>query len=141
VLLLKIARGIQWPNETQSKSFVIGVLSYTPLADELKNSVATIKKGKLPIVIRELSSPDECDDCDVLFLPSFKSKSLPAVLSRIGNNSTLVVTNKFNLTREGSGINFILQEGKIKYEINPGAIEKRGMRISADIRNMGSVLQ
>jgi hypothetical protein len=139
-LLIKLSRGIQWPAENQSRNFVIGVIAYSPLAEELKSSVLTIKKGKQPIVIKELSGPDDCGNCDVLFIPSFKSKILPAILNKIGNSSTLIVTNKPDMTKAGSGINFLFDSGKIKYEINAQSIERRGMKISSDIKNMGILI-
>jgi hypothetical protein len=140
VLLLKLARGIQWPNESQKESFVIGVLSYTPLADELRAATGNIKKGKHTIRIRELTGTDDSDECDILFIPSFKSKNLPSILSILENRSTLIVTNKFDMTKLGSGVNFILDNGKIRYEINTKSIEKRGMKISSEIKNMAALL-
>lgn len=140
VLLLKLARGIQWPNESQKENFVIGILSYSPLADELKTAVGNIKKGKHTITVKELASTDETRDCDILFIPSFKSKTLPNVLDLLENKSTLVVTNKMNMIKMGSGINLMLENGKIRYEINAKSIESRGMKISTEVKNMGVIV-
>lgn len=137
VLILNFSRGIVWPAGEAGENFVIGVLEYPPLAAELAEATANIRIGNRKIQIRELTSADEAARCNILFIPAFKAKSLSHVLSEVGSEPVLIVTNKFDMARKGSGVNFTLVDGKLKYEINSKSIEARGMKISAGIKGMG----
>ena len=139
-LILNVAKGIQWPQGYADSELVIGVVEYTPLEEELKTLANAIKLSGKTIKVKSVSSPLELKDCDVLFLPAFKAKGLPKYLSSASNTPILIITNKMDLAKQGSGVNFILVDGKLKYEINCKSIEARGMKISSAIKGMGIVV-
>lgn len=140
-MMLNFARGMQWPEKKTGGNFVIGVLEYPPLAAELGATTASTRIGSQKIEIREFLRPEEVDGCHMLFIPAYKARTLPAVLNKIGLQPTLIITNKIDCARKGSGVNFLLVEGKLKYEINCGSIERRGMKISANVKRMGIVVE
>jgi hypothetical protein len=139
-LILNLSRGILWPSAASSGNFVIGVLEYGPLASELATAVGVLKIGSRKVEIKELASVDDVKECNVLFIPAYKAKALTGVLTRLGTYPTLIITNKMDMAKKGSGVNFLLVDGKLKYEINCKSIEERGMKISASIKGMGIVV-
>jgi hypothetical protein len=139
-LILNVAKGIQWPEGYADTELVIGVVEYGPLEDELKTIASAIRLGGKTIQVRHVSGTEDLSDCDVVFLPAFKAKTLPRYLTYAPTAPILFITNKTDLAKQGSGINFILVQGKMKYEINCKAIEARGMKISAAIKGMGIVV-
>jgi hypothetical protein len=139
-LILNLSRGIVWPDAAGAEKFIIGVLEYAPLASELNTAATTLKIGSRKVEVRELSSIDEVVGCHVLFIPAYKAKGLTGALTKLGSNPTLIITNKMDLAKKGSGVNFLLVDGKLKYEINCKSIEERGMKISASIKGMGIVV-
>jgi hypothetical protein len=139
-LILNFTKGIVWPENSQTSAFVVGIYEYPPLAAELKNLSETFRANGKKIVIREVSRMDEIEACNVLFIPAYKAKLLPSILNKFPATPTLIVTNKADAAKLGSGVNFVLVDGKLKYEINCKAIEKRGMKISANVKGLGIVL-
>jgi hypothetical protein len=139
-LILNVAKGIQWPQGHADKELVIGVVEYGPLEDELKTIASQIRLAGKTIQVRHVSGTEDLADCNVVFLPAFKAKTLPRYLTQSANAPILFITNKADLAKQGSGINFILINGKMRYEINCRAIEARGMKISAAIKGMGIVV-
>jgi hypothetical protein len=139
-LILNLSRGIVWPNSVDAEKFVIGVLEYAPLASELSAAATTIKIGSRKVEVRELLNVDDVVGCNVLFIPAYKAKALTGALTKLGSKPTLIITNKLDLAKKGSGVNFLLVDGKLKYEINCKSIEERGMKISASIKGMGIVV-
>jgi hypothetical protein len=134
--MLNFARGMEWPHSSQ-KEFIIGVLAYPPLAAELKLASSNSKVGNRKIVIKEYTSPDEIDGCHMIFVPSFKSKAFNNVLSKTVNDPTLIVCNKTDYASKGAGVNLVLLEGRLRYEINSSSIEKRGIKISSNVKKFG----
>lgn len=140
-MMLNFARGIQWPQVKTSGNFIIGVLEYPPLAAELGAATASTKIGNQKIEVKEILRPEEVGGCHILFIPAYKARALTVVLDKIGVQPTLIITNKLDYARKGSGVNFLLVEGKLKYEINCGSIERRGMKISANVKRMGIIVE
>jgi hypothetical protein len=137
VLMLNFAKGLQWPSSVSSGNFVIGIYEYPPLVAELNALVSSARVGTRSIEIKELGSPEEVRKCHMLFVPAYKTKRLPDILNIIGNKPVLILTNKIDYAKKGAGINFVLVDGKLKYEINSQSIEKRGLKISSNLKGMG----
>jgi hypothetical protein len=141
LLIMNFAKGIQWPGVHSGGKFVIGILEYPPLAAELKNSAQNISINGSGIEVKEFEHAEDIQGCNILFIPAYKSKKLPVVLNKFPSEPTLMVSNNMDFARNGGGINFVLVNGKLKYEINCKAIEKRGMKISSNVKGMGIVLE
>jgi hypothetical protein len=140
-VMLNFAKGIEWPQNKDSESFVIGVYEYPPLATELRSLGGALKAGKKKIEVRDLTSPDQASLCNILFVPAYKIKLLPSILKTVGDAPTLIITNKFEMAKKGSGVNFLLVNGKLQYEINCKSIENRGMKIPASIKGLGIIVE
>jgi hypothetical protein len=141
LMILNFARTINWPTTGTEAKFIIGVLEYPPLVSELKATTQATRINGKTIEIRELSSPEESKGCQIVFLPAYKGKWLPRILQNVPFQPTLIVSNKSDVARSGGGINFTLVDGKLNYEINCKAIEKRGMKISTSLKSNGIVVQ
>lgn len=136
-LLINFARNFQWPASSVKDRFVITVFEYDPLANELDAMLSTAKVNGKNVEIKRITSVSEIDGSQILFLPAFKGKMLPEILDAIQKKPTLVITNKMDLAKKGSGINFLLVNGKLQYEINSKSIEARGIRIPPNIKALG----
>jgi hypothetical protein len=141
LMILNFAKTINWPTTGTEGKFIIGVLEYPPLAAELRATAQTSRINGKMIEIRELTSPEESRGCQILFLPAYKAKWLPRIIESIPVQPTLIVSNKSDVARNGGGINFTLVNGKLNYEINCKAIEKRGMKISTVLKSNGIIIQ
>jgi hypothetical protein len=137
VMMMNFAKGIQWPSNVSKGSFVIGVLEYPPLAAELTNISSSNRLAFRKVEVKEFMRVEDIRDCHILFIPAYKGKKLAEALTQIGDHPTLIVTNKPESARKGAGINFVLVGGKLKFEINSGAIEKRGLKVSSDLKGLG----
>jgi hypothetical protein len=138
-LLLNFSRGIQWPPSKRSgEKFIIGVFEYPPLAMELTSMLSSLRIDGKKIEVRELHELADISELNVLFIPAFKAKQLQAISTQLAKSPTLIVTNKTDLVKKGSDVNLILVEGKLRYEINCKAIESRGMKVSANIKEWES---
>jgi hypothetical protein len=140
-LMLNFARGIQWPDAKTPANFIMGVLEYPPLAAELSAATSAVKIGNRKIEVREFVRPEEIGPCHILFIPAYKARTLPDVLSKLAMRPTLIITNKMDYAKKGSGVNFVLIEGRLRYEINCRSIEERGMKISTNVKGMGIIVE
>jgi hypothetical protein len=142
VFIMNFARNIEWPKEKSTGDFVIGVVNYPAVASQLKNVALQSKNVRnQPITIKEFNSASEAGFCHILFIPESESTSFPAVLSKFQNAPTLFITEKEGLAKKGSGINFLMVDGKLKFELNNNSLEKRGLKPSEDLQRFGILVQ
>ena len=141
LLMLSFAKGIQWPDFPADQKFTIGVLEYPPLAAELASSVGSSRIGARAVEIKEYAHADEVSNCQILFIPAYKARQLTQIISKLGKSPMLIVTNKSDLIQKGSDINFILVDGKLRYEMNCKRIETRGMKISSNVKGRGILVE
>jgi hypothetical protein len=61
------------------------------------------------------------------------SAMLPDVLKKMKGKSTLIVTEKLGLAKQGSAINFIIENNKQRFELNKSNIEKYNLKVSSTL--------
>jgi hypothetical protein len=140
LLLMHFARGINWPAHLPNRPFVIGVLEYQPLAAELQTLSSTTKINGRRLQVKTIASAAESSGCNIVFIPAYKAKAIPEFVEHTSKEAVLIVSNKNEVARKNGGINFLLLAGKLTYEINCNAIEKRGMKVSASAKNLGIIV-
>ena len=142
VFIMNFARNIEWPKEKTTGDFIIGVVNYPAVASQLKHVALQSKNvHNQPITIKEFSSVSETTFCHILFIPESEDAALPSILNKLQSTPTLFITEKEGLAKKGSGINFLLVDGKLKFELNNGSLEKRGLKPSEDLQRFGILVQ
>lgn len=124
---------IEWPLDYQSGNFDILVLGSSSIDAHLKDIALSKKVGSQAIVTRKISSVGEISKCHIVFISKEKSGELQNVISRIGSNSTLIITEKDGLANMGSAINFVIVNDKQKFELNKRNVTKYGLKINNQI--------
>jgi hypothetical protein len=133
---------IDWPEDHNKKeNFVLGVLGNSPALEELKKMAAT-KKMVLnkPAVVEKVQTLKEMETCHILFIPAGQSARLKEVKELLKSKSILIITEKAGMGQKGSGINLYLDDDddyKLKFEVNKGAMEARGLTISSQLMSLG----
>lgn len=140
VFIYNFTKYIQWPSAYQSGDFVIAVLGNSQVTENLEKMAAVKTVGSQKIIVKKVNSIAEAGKCHILFLPDSKSGNLDDVLAHFGSRPTLIITERAGLAKKGSGINFILQGGKWKFELNKPAIESNNMRVSSELAKLAIVI-
>jgi hypothetical protein len=88
-----------------------------------------------PIDVRLIITPGP--RCDVLFVPQ-DAPATPFLRAARGS-PTLTVGESARFTAQGGIINFVLQEGTVRFQINPGEAERAGLRISSHLLRLARI--
>ncbi|AHM61212.1 hypothetical protein D770_14790 [Flammeovirgaceae bacterium 311] len=133
VFIYNFTKYIKWPDDTQGNSFVIGVLGKSGITNPLKEMAASKTVNGKPIEVKVFNSIDEIKDCQMIFLPSNQSKELAAMRTKLANTSTLIISEKSGLAQQGSAINFVMNDGRWKFEVNQASTDLHGLKISQEL--------
>jgi hypothetical protein len=125
---------IQWPEHKRVGDFVIGVLGNTLLLDELRDMASKRKIDTRDIVIKQIYVDSDIKSCHLIFIPSGPNsmKNLKEIRKRLGSfEGVLLVTEQEGLAEEGSVLNFILYDSKLRFEMNTEVANYYGFKTSA----------
>ena len=137
LFLYNFTKYIEWPASQRQGDFIIGVIGSSPLAKELETIAGKQKVGSQNIVVKVFASVDAIENCQIVYLPTNKSSQIGAVVAKLSGKATLIISDKEGLALQGAGINYISDGDKLKYEVNRGTIEKKGLSVSNALLSLG----
>lgn len=135
LFIYNFTKYIEWPSNS-SNEFVIGVYGNDIIIGELEKVASHKTVGSQEIKIKSFTSPEEIASCNIVYIPSNKSNKMTEVMNNAKEN-TLVVTDKKGAAQQGAGINFVIVDGKQKFEINSNNINKSGLKVDPNLLNLG----
>lgn len=139
-LIYHFTKYVEWPVTMRSGDFVIGIVGTTDVSKFLQALSKSKKAGSQPIVVKKFKNVAEVTKCHIIYLPQKKSKEFTAALTKSVQNNSLLITEKNGLGKKGASINFIVQGGKPKFEVNKTAIQKAKLKINDKLVALGIVV-
>ena len=142
VYLYNFTKYVEWPSNYSEGNFIIDVYgNNTALLTELGKMATSKTMGKQKIEIKPITSLDKLDKCHMLFIPSENSVTFSEILSKLKGKSTLIITEKPGLAKQGAAINFVVQDNKQKFEFNKANAEKYSLKVSSNLAALAIIVE
>ncbi len=142
--LYNFAKFVDWPPESWSRPdapFVIGILDREPFDDVLEQVVRGKTVGGRALAIRRLKEPEEAAGCQIVFVGPRETSLLPALLRALHRAAVLTVGDTETFTRQGGMVNFVVQDNRVRFEINTSAAEQAGLTISSKLLQLATIVR
>lgn len=142
--LFNFARFVEWPPAAfrdREASFVIGVVDDEVLARALDQAVRGKVVDGRAFEVRRLQNAHEAGFCQMLYLGSADTSRLAGLLRSIRSSAILTIGDAQGFTHLGGMINFIMQGHRLRFEINPDAAERAGLRISSKLLQLATIVR
>ena len=142
--LLKFVGFIDWPPVSFDRAdapFVIGVLGGAALGNELEQIASGRQVNGHPVRVRVLGRGDSSAGLQVLFVGRSEGARLNPVASATDGVPTLVVSESDGALAQGSAINFVVVDDKVRFDVALHAINRAGLKISARLLAVARVVQ
>ena len=136
--LYNFARFVDWPAEAfrdPGEPFSICVIGQDPFGPSLDDVVAGKAVGGRPVAIRRITDARQSGPCQVLFVGSAADKHALSVL-KSPKSAVLTVGDAANSTSGEVIIRFIMENGKVRFEINTTAADRALLHISAKLLSL-----
>lgn len=133
VFIYNFTKYIEWPETYRDGSFVIGVYGESPLYKELTKMAQTKKVANQSITIVKFSTLNDLKKSHILYISKDKNSDIPLVLKKIKSNSTLTITEEEGLIERGAGINFIVKNNRLEFELNKKNIQKNKLKLNSNL--------
>jgi hypothetical protein len=135
LFIYNFTRYIEWPS-SGTQEFVIGVIGKSGIYNELLGVAEGKRVGNKSIKVKKFNSADEIGTCNILFVSNEVSSSLATFATTVQSKNTLIITERPGLINKGAGINFVLDDGKQKFELSKSSINRAGLKVNAQLVEM-----
>ncbi len=142
--LYNFPKFVQWPASAipkRSSPIIIGVFGANPFGDELDRLVKDRTINEHPIEIKQSRKPDELRSCHLVFVSQGEGKRLPELFAALKGASVLTVGESAKFADLGGIINFVVEAGKLRFEIDGDSASRARLRISAQLLKLAKTVR
>jgi hypothetical protein len=141
--LYNFAKFIQWPSEAfanDQSPLYLCIVDNDPFGQPLDG----IAQGKMinghALIIRRTTNLDDVKTCQIVFIGSSDKKRLSELLRRLKGSSALAVGESRDFTSMGGGIQFYLENDRIRFCINVDALQRAHLAASSKLLALAKIV-
>jgi hypothetical protein len=141
--LLNFIRFVEWPAEafkTAADPLVVGILGKDPFDGALEQIVSNKTVNGRAVTIRRISDAAAARSCHVVFLAASETRRMSDVTSTVVSRGLLIVGESDGFAERGGMINFIVQDNHVRFQINPAAAARAGLKVSSKLLQLADVV-
>ena len=132
-LLSQFAEFVTWPEAALGDTaapFQIAIAGPALMVEELSQLTAGRSASGRPIRVRRMREEDALSGIQIVYIAGVLTERTAELLRASPAQPVLVVTDAEGALAQGSVINFVLVEGKVRFELSPAAAQRRGLQLS-----------
>jgi hypothetical protein len=133
--VFKFAAFVEWPPTAlpaDDAPIWIAVMGGEAMVQDLLEASGSSRTVEGRRVLAKQVAPGETlDGVHILFVRSEALGQLGGSVADLKPDAMLIVTESQGALSHGSVVNFVLEEGKVRFDISLGAAERRGLRLSS----------
>lgn len=135
--LYKLAQFVTWPpGALPSGPFTVCVVGGRPFSGLLDQAVQGAQVQQHPIVVRHYASIRFNPGCQVMFVTASDPQQIAAMLAAVRGSPVLTVTDSQQETDATGIINFVLVDGRVRFQIDRRAAAQNGLIISSKLLSL-----
>lgn len=138
--LLKFGAFVDWPASALSEpgaSFIIGILGEDPFGANLDEMVKNREVHGRPVAIKRYKRMEQAREAHILYISPSERERLGQIVASLDGASVLTVSDE---SPQPAGIiNFIIQEKKVRFEIDLEAAERSGLKLSSKLLSLAKL--
>lgn len=139
--LFKFGAFVEWPPTAPSDSFAICVMGRDPFGHTLDDTIRGEQINGKKLVAKRIVLPEQAAQCQILYISDSEEARLRPILSAVGKMPVLTVSDITNFAERGGTIQFVLENGRVRFNVNLASAEKAGLTLSSQLLKVASSVQ
>ena len=142
--LYNFAKFVEWPPEafkSPKAPILVCVLGRNPFGNALEEAIRGKSIAGRAFAYRHVSDAEGASACQILFVGSEESKHFRSLLENLKPMGILTVGEAQGFAASGGVINFKLDDGRVRFEINVDAAEHEQLHISAKLLSLAQIVK
>jgi hypothetical protein len=135
VYIYNFSRFVEWPAKSAQPAdgFGICVLGQDPFGQSLNSTLANVTIAGKKVAIKRIATPQEADNCRVLFISCSEEKRLKQILGVLDSASILTVSDMPAFIERGGMMQFVWDGDRVRFEVNLATAEHAGLSLSSEL--------
>jgi len=138
-MLFNLAKFVEWPPHAGSQMTFI-ILGEDDLAGVIASVLSRKTINGRDVFVRCVRRVEDVKGGQILFIASSEAKRIPEVLESLRGHSVLTVAETTGFAAQGGMVELVRQDGKVRFEINPGSAELAKLKISAKLLALAKIV-
>jgi YfiR/HmsC-like len=141
--LFNFAKFVGWPPSSFASPqapFTICLLGADPFGQVIEETLRGQMIRGRRVTVQRARNAEQLRQCQMVFISSFESARLPAILHSLRGASVLVVGETPGFAAAGGAIQFDLVHDHVRFSINPAAAERAGLRVSSTLLSLATIV-
>jgi hypothetical protein len=141
--LFNFVQFVEWPHGAFTNSdtpFCIGVLGDDPFGTALDETVRGETVQNRRLIVQRSRQVENLKDCQLIFISKSETERVPGILGELDPVPVLTVSETQGFAQRGGIINLYLAANKVRFEINPAAARRKGLKISSELLSLGKII-
>ena len=133
---------VEWPAATFADNrtpLVLATVGDDPFQGALDKAVGGKTVGGRPLAVKHFARGADVQWCQMLFIAGGDDDQLAAALQKIGNAPVLLVGEGEGFMRAGGMVRFYEEDNRLRFEVNPKAAARVGLRISSRLLKLARI--
>jgi hypothetical protein len=141
--LLNFAKFVEWPSGTfqnESAPIILCVFRQDPFGRALDEIIRNKTIDNREVQARRINELPDLKSCQIVFVSSVEDKHLPEILSSLKGASGLVAGEGEDFAERGGGIQFFVEDNKLRFAINVDAIQRARLTVSSKLLALAKII-
>jgi hypothetical protein len=142
--LYNFAKFVDWPPDsfkTPKDPILVCVLGHNPFGGALEEVIRGKSIEGRAFAFRQVGDAHEASACQILFVSSSDSSHFRSLFGRLKPAGILTVGEAQGFAAVGGVINFKLDGGRVRFEINVDAAEHAQLHISSKLLGLAEIVK
>lgn len=133
--LYNFAKFVDWPAFAPEQRLVIGFYGENPFGPAWQY-LSGKQVGRHPLQRMRVSTLQEAERCQVLYLPRSLGNRLPGIIAALRGKPVLTISDIPGFTGQGGMIGLLELQRRIRFSINLDATRDAGLVLDAQLLNL-----
>jgi hypothetical protein len=141
--LIHFAQFVEWPPEAfkdASSPLMYCTIGEDPFGGALEESVKGKSVGGRALQVQHLKGREQIGGCHILFIGGAEKKHVAEDLSSAAGHAVLTVGETEHFAQSGGVIGFLVENEKIRFEINLQTARKTKLKISSRLLSLAKTV-
>jgi hypothetical protein len=141
--LYNFAKFVEWPSESfrsPDAPLAICIAGHNPFSLDVENELRTRPVGGRPVEFVVPKPTDTLNVCNVVFIPVTEKDQAAGIVRSLKGSGALTVGEFEGFAARGGIVNFTVEGGKVRFEINRDAADRAHLRISSKLLSLARIV-
>jgi hypothetical protein len=136
--IYQIAKFVEWPSSVAPlRLCVLGGNPFGPALESIRGKPVNGRRMEVSL----LDTDADTRECNMLFIAAPAERNIERIAAISRGSGVLTIGDTEGFAQRGAIVNFFLENGKVRFEINREASRRAGLKISSQLLKLARIIQ